>query len=581
MDDLTSLASGQDAGQKAQTFIFLDVDGVLNIGIRDPESNPLSFNESNVSVVRKLLKGGNKTFSDQLIAVMRTRTCDGNESTYGDFLSRNDLDVCDIFVHRLVKILRASGESRRVILSSSWRRPKYADNLQRLETIISGYLGESFCFDDTTDIVDESGAGSDRLRLIGEYMSNKAVSSGAIEPGVSRIKILVLDDFYYRPITGFDIRGTPVNSLQEAESYLAKSAPPSIEANVRIIHTYLASALPTGVEVGIGTGLSLQHLGDALEFLGVRISKQLSRPEDTRSMEDWGSTPSIAAECVDTLIFLDIDGVLNVGIRDVGGPLSFNEANFSIARKLFKGNTQSDTAEMLLAVMRMQTCEGNSSTYGDFLSRNDLDVCDTFVHRLVKIIRAGGARRKVVLASSWRRAKYKANVEKLEQIISGYLGETWHFDAQTAKVNEVSGPDRLKLIGDFIQTYCNESKPERVKALVLDDFFYLPIQNFNCEGNRVDSVKEAESYLQSRAPASTEAKVRIIHTYLSSKLPSGLQVQVGTGLSSEHVADALAFLTTSQFGSPDLDVKPVPVPSQQQSAASGKQPVEPACCAVL
>lgn len=529
-----------------ETLIFVDVDGVLNVGIRDPESKPMSFNESNMSVVRKLVKGvEEKDFADVLLSVMSMPSCDGNSSTYGDFLSRNDLDVCDIFVHRLVKILRAAGDKRRVIISSSWRRPQYVECLKSLEKIIGGYLGKRFAFDDRTDIVDESGAATDRLRLIGDYIDRRCSQRNS-----SKCKVLVLDDFFYAPVKDYNVGGTLIDSLESAQSYLAGRAPVPEEAEARIIQTYVNSTLPSGLQVQIGTGLSLAHLHKALSFLGV-VSSESPRRTPSKTIEMTSTTfddLSTPPEPVETLIFLDIDGVLNIGIQDPGSaPLSFNEANFSIARKLFKANVKSDIAEMLLAVMRMPTFDGDSSKYGDHLSRNDLDVCDIFVHRLVKIIRAAGSLARVVISSSWRRKKYEKNVQALEQIIGGYLGSEFKFSDGTAQSNETGAHDRIRLIGDYISGYCSKDPiVPRLRVLVLDDFFYLPVKGITCGDTAIDSIETAQSYLAARAPATTEAKVKIVHTYMSSTLESGLEVQVGTGLSLRHVGEALTFLGTEQ-----------------------------------
>mmetsp|Transcript_35251 Transcript_35251/g.64880 ORF Transcript_35251/g.64880 Transcript_35251/m.64880 type:complete len:561 (-) Transcript_35251:4-1686(-) len=523
-----------------ETLIFLDVDGVLNVGIQDSASAKLPlFNEANFSIARKLLKGDEKRdAAEMLLSVMRMQTCDGNSSTYGDFLSRNDLDVCDIFVHRLVKILRATSEAVRVILSSSWRKPGCKADKHSLEKIIGGYLGKKFKFYDYTELVDEDG-GHDRLRLIGNWIEMHCSK----EEPPTRINVLVLDDFFYLPVAGFDIDGTAVDSLQAAELYLQARAPPSTVARARIIHTYTSSSLPSGLEVHIGTGISLQHLGRAMAFLEGRASDSLKISREGTE-EDVDLVLSKQLEPVETLIFLDIDGVLNVGIADPGSaPLSFNEANFSVARKLFRGDEKNDVAEMLIAVMRMPTCDGNSSRYGDFLSRNDLDVCDIFIHRLVNIIRAAGEKVRVIISSSWRRPKYSSNVRSLEKMIGGYLGETFNFYDRTILQDEVGGHDRIRLIGDYMEAHCKkEDCATKINVLVLDDFFYKPISDYDCGGTTVNSLQSAESYLEARTPQSTDAKVRIIHTYIRGSAPSGLVVDIGTGLSLQHLSESLKFL---------------------------------------
>lgn len=246
---------------------------------------------------------------------------------------------------------------------------------------------------------------------------------------------------------------------------------------------------------------------------------------------------------VDALIFLDIDGVLNVGIRDPeSSSVAFTEANVSVARKLFKGDTINKGSEMLLSVMHMDSCDGSSSTYGDFLSRNDVDVCDVFVHRLVQIMRAAGERCKVIVSSSWRRPKYAEGLEKLQKIIGVYIGKKFQFDDRTALEDEDAGQDRLRLIGDYIAMHCkNNQDTTHFKALVLDDFFYFPIKDWVCGSTKVDSSQSAEQYLESCAPPDTQVRARVVHTYESLLLPSGSNVHVGTGLSLRHLHRALDF----------------------------------------
>jgi len=538
----------QDSEALEETLIFLDIDGVLNVGIRDPDG-PVSFNEANLSLARKLLKGSVKSnLAVKLLSVMRLQHSSKDAgSTFGDFLSRNDLDVCDIFIHRFVKMMRAAGDNRRVILSSSWRK-RHLSNVGKLENIIGGYLGETFKFDDVTAQEVEEGV-HDRLRLIGDHIETYCSQ----HRNTTKFKVLVLDDFFYLPMRNFVCGGIRVQSLESAESYLEARTPPTIAVKVRIIHTYGNYILPCGMEVHIGTGISQEHLGDALAFLGPSPSFVGEAPEAAagilsvqHSSDELKRVPSIEIQDnVETLIFLDIDGVLNVGVRDpINESTSFTEANVSVARKLFKGEAKNDGAEILLSVMHMQSCDGNSTKFGDFLSRNDLDVCDIFIHRLVEILRAvGRATRRVILSSSWRRPSSSAKVQQLENIISGYLSESFSFDDRTALVDEEGGHDRLRLIADYLAGHCSkEVGKARVKVLVLDDFFYLPIQDFKCGDIIVDSSQAAEAYLEACATPSAALNVRIVHTYKRDMSPSGLELQIGTGLSLFHLGQALEFL---------------------------------------
>jgi len=289
----------------------------------------------------------------------------------------------------------------------------------------------------------------------------------------------------------------------------------------------------------------------------------------------------------ETLIFLDVDGVLNVGIPDPGGAVSCNKANMLAARRYLKKGVKNDLPERFLGVMRMQTTSDNAGpTFGDFLARSDIDICDVFVHRLVKILRAVGRKRRVILSSSWRMTKSSRRREKLEYIIGGYLRERFRFDDTTALEYEAGGHDRLRLIGDYIKTYCSRMQNKTTAhVLVLDDFYYLPIQDFICGDTQINSLRAAEAYLEGCAPSTITASVRIIHTYKSVSLPSGMNVRIGTGMIQQHLADALEFVGTSpsfvddatspcRHHAPDVfaDVSNVPTPAWRAPSKEANGP---------
>eukprot|EP00747_Dinoflagellata_sp_TGD_P111297 gnl/TRDRNA2_/TRDRNA2_171194_c0_seq1.p1 gnl/TRDRNA2_/TRDRNA2_171194_c0~~gnl/TRDRNA2_/TRDRNA2_171194_c0_seq1.p1 ORF type:complete len:585 (+),score=71.43 gnl/TRDRNA2_/TRDRNA2_171194_c0_seq1:44-1798(+) len=559
-----------------QTLIFLDVDGVLNVGIQDPGQRPLSFNEANASVARKFedrsnmsarKRAANKS-AETFLSVMRSRSGDGDSSLYGEFFSRADIDICNIFTCRLAQIIRAAGAMRRVVLSSSWRRPKYEQRIHSLEQIIGGFLGQDFMFDDRTALADEVGGG-DRLRLIGDYVA-KYCSEGRSKTG---IRVLVLDDFFFLPITDFDCgSGTTVNSVQSAESYLEARASSATEAKARIIHTYGTCLLPSGDTVRVGTGLSLPHFRNAITFVDLSCSDRNPCRSDVGPEGATNNTVEKVlgtVDSVETLIFVDIAGVLHIGIREPGKPqVALNEANVSIVQKF---EQEDGNAQTLLSVMRSQTCDGDSSTYGNFLSRADIDICDIFVQRLVEIIRAAGKNRRVILSASWRRAKHASKIQLLEQIISGCLGQDFTFDDRTSLADEATGGDRLRLIGDYIAEHCRTVQGKtRIKVLVLDDFFFCPISDFDCSnGNIVNSLESAEIYLEAAASSTTEVEARIIHTYSTCALASGVVVHVGTGLSLQHLRRALAFV---DLGSP---VESTAASARMPPASTAVSPPQP------
>ena len=80
-------------------------------------------------------------------------------------------DLCEHFLVRLVQLIAAGGKTRRVVLSSTWRRPQHKKRRQVLEHRISTHLGEPFVFDDRTDLVPEQSA-ADRICTVGDYIAN-------------------------------------------------------------------------------------------------------------------------------------------------------------------------------------------------------------------------------------------------------------------------------------------------------------------------------------------------------------------------------------------------------------------------
>mmetsp|Transcript_53420 Transcript_53420/g.135512 ORF Transcript_53420/g.135512 Transcript_53420/m.135512 type:complete len:337 (-) Transcript_53420:164-1174(-) len=259
---------------------------------------------------------------------------------------------------------------------------------------------------------------------------------------------------------------------------------------------------------------------------------------------------------VETLIFVDIDGVLNVGIRDQGqAPLLLSEQNCKCAvdRRGGAGCSAYDKecVERVLSVIQHQVepCEG-ADTFRS-LACGRCDCSRVLLERLAAILTAAGKNRSVVLASNWRKPKYTKKVQALEGEISRLMGCRFAFDARTRLAEEKMAGDRLRCIGDFVQQHVSgrgSGKPRPLRILVLDDFFVNPMDGtWECGGNRMHSVGDAEKYIRSRATSAVEMVVKVIHTYQEWSSQSGLRVQVGAGLSDGHRREAVAFLTSQEF----------------------------------
>jgi hypothetical protein len=257
------------------------------------------------------------------------------------------------------------------------------------------------------------------------------------------------------------------------------------------------------------------------------------------------ATQQMPGENIETMIFLDVDGVLNFAVADeTNNPIAFTDHNIKMAFGLESRNEKDVVADRLLSAYRKDIGQEDPGTYGKYASRPDVNLCDVFIQRLVQLIQAVDVENcLVVLSSSWRLPSHAEKVARLEDLISGQLGMKFKFGGRTVAARETRGQERLTLIGDYIADYCKTNGTLHARALVLDDFMMSPVRGWACNCKQIDSIKAAESYLQSCAPASAKIIARVIHTF-DEWTDGVLQMRVGSGLSYRHIWDALSFLET-------------------------------------
>lgn len=248
-----------------------------------------------------------------------------------------------------------------------------------------------------------------------------------------------------------------------------------------------------------------------------------------------------------TLIFVDVDGVLNVGVRDPGhSPILLSSGNIGRASRLAKYQQVPDMAERIIAVCNRELGHGESGTYSQFQTSSDVSVSTVFVERLAQLIKVAGSRRLVVLSSTWRKKEYAGRVGMLEEALSVNLDEPFCFDATTPPDKEPTGSpeERLRNIGDFIESYCAnlDETAGLIRVLVLEDFAITDMGAWSCDGIRMEFVQTAERYLQRRCPSSINLSVRLVHTFDSWISSNGVQVDVGSGLTQEKFCQAMMFL---------------------------------------
>jgi len=263
----------------------------------------------------------------------------------------------------------------------------------------------------------------------------------------------------------------------------------------------------------------------------------------TSTMEDQANIES------DTLIFVDIDGVLNIAIRDPkGAPLLLSEDNAERALAMWseRGSLQQDqrtAVERIVATCSRQEGPFEDATYSKLLCAPNTALSDLLVGRLARLIEAAGRQCKVVLSSTWRLPRHSKRAHQAEAILSRHLGRHFAFDARTAIWDDNTPELRLECIADFAAEHCEKAPwVKRLRMLVLEDFHTTPFGTWHCRRQEMGSADAVEQYLRSRVPARIDASVRLIHTYDEWTTDGGLSMKIGCGLTRQHCDRALGFL---------------------------------------
>mmetsp|Transcript_95282 Transcript_95282/g.269335 ORF Transcript_95282/g.269335 Transcript_95282/m.269335 type:complete len:396 (+) Transcript_95282:73-1260(+) len=256
-----------------ETLIFVDVDGVLNIGIQE-SGGSLSFDLKNVEKSLKCKKSANTgsemdRISSMLLAVASRELGHGEDETYMKYISCFRSCLCDMFVSRLAALIHMAGENCLVVLSSSWRCPKYQKRKTALEIALSRHLGVQFVFTATTAMVANQESPNDRIQLIGDFLADFSMRRCAY---AAPLQVLVLDDFGVSAIDGWSCGGDAIDSAADLERHLESRALYT-NATVKLIHTYDEWKTESGMDIKIGSGLTLRHFRDAASFLGRHSEK--------------------------------------------------------------------------------------------------------------------------------------------------------------------------------------------------------------------------------------------------------------------------------------------------------------------
>lgn len=246
---------------------------------------------------------------------------------------------------------------------------------------------------------------------------------------------------------------------------------------------------------------------------------------------------------VDTVVYVDVDGVLNVGIQRSGKPaLILNTSNIEISYSDREHRTLSDLEAMdrMLAVVKADIGQGEQGTYARFACGTS-SVSAVLAKRLADIIQKAGGKSRIILASNWRRPKQAGHVKNLEAQISKHLGRKFCFDGATPQGKDIVAADRLRCIGSHLSCLCESRSGRPLRVLIIDDFFITPLDGWACDGAPVSKVADAEAYLRSLAP-DADLAVKLVHTYSHWETHNGLDLQMGCGLTMAHFRQAVDFL---------------------------------------
>jgi len=197
-----------------------------------------------------------------------------------------------------------------------------------------------------------------------------------------------------------------------------------------------------GYAVHVIACLPLRHLSPRVLSLAPRAtSSRMCSNDDT-----------------ETIIFVDVDGVLNVGVCVEGGNMVglSDESAQQAVQRVNSGERCNDVTQRLVAVYNQKLPDGSGEMYASLACGSNQMTSPVLTRRLAQLIRLAGERRTVVLSSSWRHPKHAARVRELEQILSRHMGTSFTFDTCTPPGSEFKAGDRLGCLGDFLEDYCKK-----------------------------------------------------------------------------------------------------------------------------
>lgn len=266
-----------------QTVIFLDVDGVLNVGIKDDKAAALLFRDKDVRMAQKLAKKGYRGPEAECVAKLTGLAShplgDGEQGSYEMLMTQNGAELSDVLVGRFAELVRSAGDGCKVVLSSSWRRPHHLKRRMMLEETIGRHLDRHFEFTDITSTCREERHAADRLETIGDYLFE--LRSNVPE---GDFRVLVLEDFFISAMNGWLCGGQEMDCVNAAERYLenrARNGKAGPSTFVKLYHCYDEITTNSGVSMQVGKGFSDEFLTEAKAFIADgALSARLAEDSD-------------------------------------------------------------------------------------------------------------------------------------------------------------------------------------------------------------------------------------------------------------------------------------------------------------
>lgn len=267
-----------------QTVIFLDVDGVLNVGIHDDKAAPLLFRDKDVRMAQKLANKGYRGPEAECVAKLTALAShplgDGEQGSYEMLMTQDGAELSDVLVGRFAELVRSTGDDCRIVLSSSWRRPQHLKRRKALEEAIGRHLDRHFEFTDITSTCRDERHAADRLETIGDYLFELCSKV----PEASELRVLVLEDFFISAMNGWLCGGQEMDCVNAAERYLesrARTVKAGPSTFVKLYHCYDDITTNSGVSMQVGKGFSDEFLTEAKAFIAVgALSARLAEDSD-------------------------------------------------------------------------------------------------------------------------------------------------------------------------------------------------------------------------------------------------------------------------------------------------------------